>query len=181
MIQRAMLCGHEFDTDSFPGYPDDYAGYCPECIKALEESDDNYDDVDTEPDGNGIPQFDGDSFSEDDDEDYDTDVALDDYEEEENIEDDDIDPMAEETEEDHDRELQRAAQEIVDSVDSVYTSAEVNPVGNDPAVRRVVGLPDVVGMGIYAQHDKPKSTIVLRKGSHADPSLTIGNEFIPEF
>ena len=181
MIQRAMLCGHEFDTDSFPGYPDDYAGYCPECIKALEESDDNFTDVDTEPDGNGIPQFDGDSFSEDDDEDYDNDVALDDYEEEENIEDDDIDPMAEETEEDHDRELQRMAQEVVDSVDSVYSSAEVNPLGNDPSVRRVIGLPDVVGMGIYAQHDKLRSTIVLRKGNHTDPALTVGNEFIPEF
>lgn len=181
MIQRAMLCGHEFDTDSFPGYPDDYAGYCPECIKALEESDDNFTDVDTEPDGNGIPQFDGDSFSEDDDEDYDNDVALDDYEEEENIEDDDIDPMAEETEEDHDRELQRAAQEIVDSVDSVYSPAEVNPLGNDPSVRGVIGLPDDVGMGIYTQPDKPRSTIVLRKGNHTDPALTIGNEFIPEF
>lgn len=179
MIQRAMLCGHEFDTDTFPNYPDDYAGYCPECIKALEESDDNFDDVDTEPDGNGIPQFDGDSFSEDDDEDYDTDVDLDAYEENENIEDDDIDPMAEETEEDHDRELQRAAQEIVESVDSVYTS-NANDSNVGVFQQQVIGLPDVVEIGsVYAQHDKPKSTVVLRKGAVKDPALVF-NEFIPE-
>ena len=163
MIQTAMLCGHKFDTESFPNYPDDYAGYCPECIKALEESDDNFTDVDTEPDGNGIPMFDGDSFSEDDDEDYDNDVALDDYEELENIEDDDIDPMAEETEEDHERELQRAAQEVVDSIDSVYTASENTPIHE---VYRPTGLVTLEP----CMNQQPRTTLVLRKGRQVDPA-----------
>lgn len=171
MIQTAMLCGHKFDTEQFQNYPDDYAGYCPECVKALEESDDNFVDVDTEPDGNGIPMFDGDSFSEDDDEDYDEDVALDDYEEQENIEDDDIDPMAEETEEDHERDLQKAAMEVVDSLDSIYIGDKTSE--------------NVPVDGIKLEFDPPMSGIsqpmqktinmVLRKGRQVDPATDYSN------
>lgn len=176
MIQRAMLCGHEFDTDAFTNYPDDYAGYCPECIKELEESDDNFSDVDTEPDGNGIPQFDGDSFSEDDDEDYDNDVALDDYEEYENIEDDDIDPMAEETEEDHERELKQAAQEIVDSIDSIYS-----PRGNNDGI--VIGADSQSLVANSNLSDPMKHTVnmFLRNGRRVDPAKDVQTEFSEMF
>lgn len=164
MIQRAMLCGHEFDTESFTNYPDDYAGYCPECIKELEESDDNFSDVDTEPDGNGVPQFDGDSFSEDDDEDYDDDVALDDYAEDENIEDDNIDPMAEETEEDFDREEKQLAEEIANSLDSIYKPSMQNlGIGNS-----ALNIEIPFGMS---------SNMVLKRGLQTDPASDLLDAF----
>lgn len=176
MIQTAMLCGHKFDTEQFQNYPDDYAGYCPDCIRALEESDDNFSDVDTEPDGNGIPMFDGDSFSEDDDEDYDEDVALDDYEEQENIEDDDIDPMAEETEEDHERDLQKAAMEIVDSLDSVYLGSQDTTVLPYNVQTQVETLP-VSGV---SEPMRKTITMVLRKGRQVDPAQEWPSEFTLE-
>ena len=177
MIQIAMLCGHKFDTEQFQNYPDDYAGYCPDCIRALEESDDNFSDVDTEPDGNGIPMFDGDSFSEDDDEDYDEDVALDDYQEEENIEDDDIDPMAEETEEDHERDLQKAAMEIVDSLDSVYLDSQV--VTDVPHNVQIQLDTPLSNSGISESMCKTM-TMVLRKGRQVDPARELSGEFTLE-
>jgi hypothetical protein len=164
MITVAMLCGHEFDTDSFQNYPDDYAGYCPDCIKALEEADDNFSDVDLEPDGNGIPQFNGDSFSEDDDEDYDTDVALDDYAEEENIEDDDIDPMAEETQEDFDREEKQLAEEIANSLDSIYKPSMQNlGIGNS-----ALNIEIPFGMS---------SNMVFKRGLQTDPASDLLDAF----
>lgn len=112
-IQRAILCGHDFDPDDFPNYPDDYAGYCPHCVSKMKDSEDEEIDGDDEPDGTGIMEFDGSSFAEDDEEGNDSEDIDAVAEDEDNI---DEDPLADETEEDEDRDIEKSVDTIEENL-----------------------------------------------------------------
>ena len=113
----AILCGHTFDPDDFENYPDDYAGYCPRCVKDMLDKEAENLDGDDEPDGVGLMEFDGESFDDEEDRNND-DSALDDYEDGEET--DDTDPFADETEEDEDRLIDKTVEEAVSALDSIY-------------------------------------------------------------
>lgn len=119
----AFLCGHDFNIDDFPNYPDDYAGYCPTCIAHMKDEADQV-DTDDEPDGTGLMEYDGESFAEDDE--FGNDESdLDDYEDETEQSEIEEDPLADETEEDEDRDIRQRAEEIAESLDSVYSPKEL--------------------------------------------------------
>lgn len=113
----AILCGHMFDPNDFENYPDDYAGYCPKCVRDMKEKEAESVDGDDEPDGVGLMEFDGESF--DDEEDPNNDEsALDEYEDGDDT--DYTDPFADETEEDYDRLEDKVVKEAVEALDSIY-------------------------------------------------------------
>ena len=115
----AILCGHQFDPDDFENYPDDYSGYCPNCIKAMKDREAENVDGDEEPDGTGLMEYGGESFDDDGDTNND-DSNLDDYEE--GDEESDVDIFAEETEEDDDRLQDKVVKESLEMIDSIYSS-----------------------------------------------------------
>ena len=114
----AFLCGHMFDPNDFENYPDDYSGYCPNCIRMMKDNEAEKVDADEEPDGTGLMEYDGESF--DDDEDINNDDSiLDDYEED--VDEAEVDPFTDETEEDDDRLEEKVVREAVEALDSIYS------------------------------------------------------------
>ena len=137
----AFLCGHNFNPDDFQNYPDDYAGYCPACIARMKDEADQV-DTDDEPDGTGLMEYDGDSFAEDDDSGNDE-SDLDDYEDDTEDSEIDEDPLADETEEDDDRDIRQRAEEIAESLDSVYNPRELLSHAHTPIKAERVEQPSL--------------------------------------
>ena len=111
-ILIAFLCGHSFIPSDFQNYPDDYAGYCPACVRAIMSQELNAADEDEEPDSTGVPEFNSDLPDDDDFEEAGNDADdLDAYEEEDQQVDEDV--FADETEEDEDRTVAKIVSDLI--------------------------------------------------------------------